>query len=465
MFAVTFWLGVPLKNINHFKHIPMTRLFFFVFLSLTAFLLYSCDPEDLITFNVDTNADHQDTNPGDDICQGPRGCSLRAALQEAAAGTKKDITINLPSGTYLLDLDRDELVVEGKLIKIRGGGMENTVIDARESSRVMSINSGIVSVTDVTLQNGETNSFNGGGVYIDSTALVTMDRVAIRNCKSLFQGGGLYIRNGANVVLRKVLIADNETGKGGGGGGGGIMNRGNLTIENSTIRGNVGGWSGGGISHASGRLTLKSSTVSNNQGPISGLNLFASATLSNVTVSGNQQLTDRSTYSGRAGVGVSIAKTTSMRNVTVTDNGNTLSNSSGNRDGGVRVVSGGTLYLQNSLIAENRQYDCLGSVTSRGNNLIGDASSATVSTASGDQLGTASSPIDPTLGTLTNNGGTTQTHALLAGSPAIDAGSNLAPASDPAACLPEDQRGVERPKDGDGRLPNVCDIGAFELEP
>ena len=444
----------------------MTRLSCLVLLSFTCLFLLSCDPEDRITFDVDTNADHHDSTPGDDICQGPRGCSLRAALQEAAAGTKKDITINIPSGTYLLDIDRDELVVEGKLIKIKGDGMENTVIDARESSRVMSIKSGLISITDLTLQNGNTDSFNGGGVFVDSTALVTMERVTIRNCQSLFQGGGLYIKSSANVVLRQVLIADNETGKGGGGGGGGIMSRGNLNIDNSTIRDNEGGWSGGGLCQtSSGRLTITNSTISNNQGPISGLNLQGRSTLSNVTISGNQQLTDRSAYQGQAGVGVSISGSTSMRNVTITNNGNTISVSSGNRNGGVRVVSGGSLFLQNSIIAENREYDCRGAVTSRGFNLIGDASLATVSSASGDQLGTSTSPIDPMLGPLTGNGGFTQTHALLAGSPAIDAGSNLAPASDPAACLPNDQRGIERPKDGDGRLPNVCDVGAFELEP
>jgi hypothetical protein len=70
-------------------------------------------------------------------------------------------------------------------------------------------------------------------------------------------------------------------------------------------------------------------------------------------------------------------------------------------------------------------------------------------------VGTANNPIDPRLGALADNGGPTKTHALLAGSPAIDHGDNNdAPAID--------QRGVARPRDGDGNGSRVVDIGAFE---
>jgi hypothetical protein len=57
---------------------------------------------------------------------------------------------------------------------------------------------------------------------------------------------------------------------------------------------------------------------------------------------------------------------------------------------------------------------------------------------------------DPNLGPLADNGGATQTHALLSGSPAIDAGDN-------STCPATDQRGVARPQG------SACDIGAYEL--
>jgi hypothetical protein len=91
------------------------------------------------------------------------------------------------------------------------------------------------------------------------------------------------------------------------------------------------------------------------------------------------------------------------------------------------------------------------------NNLIGDATGSTGFTdgVSGDIVGTSTNPIDPKLGPLANNGGRTKTHALKAGSLAIDRGDN-------ANLLPTDQRGLPRKKDGNGDGIARVDIGAFE---
>ena len=59
---------------------------------------------------------------------------------------------------------------------------------------------------------------------------------------------------------------------------------------------------------------------------------------------------------------------------------------------------------------------------------------------------------------MQGNGGPTETHALLVGSPAIDSG-------DDAACPATDQRGVARPVDGDLDGTPRCDIGAYEFVP
>ena len=81
---------------------------------------------------------------------------------------------------------------------------------------------------------------------------------------------------------------------------------------------------------------------------------------------------------------------------------------------------------------------------------------ASFATTTGDQLGTGASPLDPLLGNLADNGGPTLTHALLNGSPAVDAGSPATPGSGGGACEITDQRGTTRPKG------SQCDIGAFE---
>ena len=109
-------------------------------------------------------------------------------------------------------------------------------------------------------------------------------------------------------------------------------------------------------------------------------------------------------------------------------------------------IETGTVTLRNSIIAENRGYDCAGSITSSGYNLIGrDTTTCSFTANSGDKVGTEISPINPRLTPLTDHGGPTLTHALMAGSPAINAGNPETPGSGARACLPTDQRGVARP--------------------
>jgi len=87
-------------------------------------------------------------------------------------------------------------------------------------------------------------------------------------------------------------------------------------------------------------------------------------------------------------------------------------------------------------------------------NLIGDGTGSGITNEGGNLVGNVppyAAPIDPLLGALSKNGGTTATHALLAGSPAIDAGTS-------EGCPPTDQRGVSRPQG------EACDMGSFERD-
>jgi hypothetical protein len=86
--------------------------------------------------------------------------------------------------------------------------------------------------------------------------------------------------------------------------------------------------------------------------------------------------------------------------------------------------------------------------------LIGDGTGSDITNTNGNQVGNVppnSSPIDPRLGPLVDNGGPTRTHALLLGSPAIDAAST-------PDCPTTDQRGVLRPQGA------ACDIGSYERQ-
>jgi uncharacterized repeat protein (TIGR01451 family) len=120
--------------------------------------------------------------------------------------------------------------------------------------------------------------------------------------------------------------------------------------------------------------------------------------------------------------------------------------------------AGGSTVVRNTIVANNVTQpsgpavsNCAGVLTSQGNNL--DNGNTCGFTASGDLQNT-----DALLGSLADNGGPTRTHALLSGSPAIDAGASV-------SCPATDQRGVTRPQNGDGNGAALCDMGAYELQP
>jgi predicted outer membrane repeat protein len=135
----------------------------------------------------------------------------------------------------------------------------------------------------------------------------------------------------------------------------------------------------------------------------------------------------------------------------------TFSGNSAAAHGGAIAANCGVVTLSNTIMAHSPTGgNCYGTITSGGNNL--DSGNTCAFAARGDRINTI-----PRLGPLANNGGTTQTMALMAGSPAIDAGNNLICAAPPVNNV--DQRGVGRPIDGNENGIVICDIGAFEAQP
>jgi CSLREA domain-containing protein len=226
--------------------------------------------------------------------------------------------------------------------------------------------------------------------------------------------------------------------------GGAIRNAGKLTLKDSVVSGSssvpgvgLGGAGGGGIYNGPGAtLTLLRCTVSGNTALGSGGGVLNDGTLSasNCTFSGNTAARGGGLMT-RASDG---ASRTALRNCTIS-NCTATSISAGTADGGGGFFADGAAQqheVSNTIIAGNRSImnpDVAGHFTSGGHNLIGEMTTAVAvgDASNGDQLGYVVAPVDAKLGPLTMNGGSTPTHALLPGSPAIDAGNSLlAPAAD-----------------------------------
>jgi CSLREA domain-containing protein len=318
-----------------------------------------------------------------------------------------------------------------------GGGVANHNFDT-------------VTIANTTFANNSASALVAGGIWNLGGTLVLTNSLVVSNT-----GGGIYNTGTATVISTR--IADNS----GAADGGGIRNTGEMTLSLSTVVHNstaVGGVGGGIVNRDGGTFTVSKSTIVGNSADNGGgiLNTAvsthrpASITLRNSTVSGNSASSFGGgiiNASGLANARVKLIHTTVTNNSALEGNG-----------GGIRQSSG-ELSLINSLVAKNSAPGSpdvrieSGSVLARFN-LIGDGTGSGITNTDGNQVGNVppnSSPIDPKIGPLAQNGGPTLTHALLLGSPAIDAAST-------PDCPTTDQRGVLRPQGA------ACDIGSYERE-
>ncbi|MCT7974589.1 Calx-beta domain-containing protein [Laspinema olomoucense] len=262
-----------------------------------------------------------------------------------------------------------------------------------------------------------------------------------------------YVNNGASASFHDLTIAN---GRSVGEPGGGIYNNGGLVqLTNSVVNNNSGGGSGGGIFNFGGQLNIVSSTISNNFSPLEGGGIWNSGTLNitNSTISGNTAYT-AITYGG-GGI-YNNNGTATLSSTTVSDNLISSPAEFPSSGGGI-ANEAGTVYAKNSIIAGNQRSnanypDFSGILTSGGYNLIGDPTGGSGFAPTTDIL-----DVNPLLDPLANYGGTTPTHRLQLGSPAINAGDATFP-SPYISPLPFDQRG-----DGYDRIVNgLIDIGSYE---
>ena len=349
---------------------------------------------DAAVFTVTSNGDGADAAPGNGTCADAGGaCTLRAAVMEANALAGADsISVGVTSAITLASA----LPALAQSVTINGPGAAALSIDAAQHGRVFTVNAGVIlNLADLTLTGGTGGLSNAGGA----------------------------IENSGTANLTRMRLVANHADY-----GGAIANLpgGKLTLSDSTLDGNVAvAGFGGAIYNVGGGtvVTIIGCTISNNTAFHSAINapVGTLVTIANSTITGNTS-TGNGTVAGILG----------GPNVTVTN-----CTIVGNHGYGASSPK-----LRNSIIDSCAPYPTI--MLSYGYN-VAPSTACFVAPGTGDQFTT-----NLLLGPLQNNGGPTDTVALLPGSPALDA---VPLASCP---LSVDQRGVPRP------MGAACDAGAYE---
>jgi CSLREA domain-containing protein len=414
---------------------------------------------------VTTTADH------DDGSCGGGDCTLREAINaaNAANGANTILFASGLSGTITLQSALGPLTVIDS-VTIVGPGARILAVSGDEAIRVFTFSAGSSTISGLTIRDGwlagnsgDGASRFGGGIYNHATLTVshcTFSNNYVSGANNLNNGGNGGSGRGGAIFSDGTLTVDGCTfgpsapfganvvgggaganntaqigagGAGGAGQGAAVFNSGTLTVTNSSFANNAaaggtggsdtnfgggnGGEGNGGAIYNSGAMTITGCTIKGNQG-IGGLGGLGNNSFNN----------------GIPGLG----------------------------NGGLKT-NGGTAAVQETIVAVNTGnhgggVDVDGAFTSNGYNLIGTAAHSSGFGAATDQTGTDAAPLDPLLDSLRNNGGPTDTMALLAGSPAIDKGKSFGLATDQRGLARFDDPSIPNAADGDGR-----DIGAFEL--
>jgi hypothetical protein len=406
--------------------------------------------------------------------------SLREAICAANANPGADTITFSVNGTFLITgVANEDNGAAGDFdikqsLTIQGNGVANTIIDGNGIERIFDVFPSAASVfnlSDLTLQNGDTRTTSfkeGGALYLHNNVTTTLTNCQIINN---FSGANGAVENRGTLTISNCLFSDNQTIPATGSVvGGALHNAGSLAITNSTFTNNSVRGEGGAIATTTGAavsVSIQNTTFSNNQALVTGGGLGNGGAISTTGNQGTITITN-STFSGNKadnnGGGAYFITpdggtgAVTLTNVTLTNNTADQDNNGSGNGGGI-AQSDSSITLHNTIVAGN--INSISSVrddinaainSSSSYNLVGVNTGLTgISNGSNNNsIGTAGSPIDPLLGALANNGGTTQTHALLAGSPAINAGNS-------ALCPSTDQRGTARVA--------TCDIGAYEYVP
>lgn len=430
------------------------------------------------TITVDTLSDTE--------VRGDGLCSLREAIVAAnedrpyrgcEAGADADEIRFSVDGTIILNDDLPEIT---QALALSGPGTARLTLDGGEmASATHQLVLGLLrfrsaqpgerfEVTRMTLQRGGSGASPtgfGGGISIVAVEgspvgvrFLTLEDVRVQDCSA--QSGGAV---GADGPVR-------------------------VSIARSLLRRN-NAWTGGAISINNGRLLITDSSISRNE----ARNRYSKANGSagGISAAHSELVIRRSTFSGNVAESIAGAirlfeATALLQSTTVVHNSIDFQGLTGS---GVYLSGSSVLTMKNTVIASNRFTGHLaarasdanpdivldgseGRIVTRGFNLVGvnegienvfpDPAVERRPNLHGDYVGTLSAPLDPSLGPLGFNGGSTSSHSPLAGSLVIDRGE----------CTGEvaDQRGFGDPETarrivdvpGRANAADGCDIGAIE---
>jgi predicted outer membrane repeat protein len=337
--------------------------------------------------------------------------------------------------------------------------IDTSTLSLNTAAGVFSLGGGLANIDATADLEDTTVSDNtagtGGGIYSDednffSTLDTMFVTVSGNTATGAGGGGGIYLRHG-DAMINLATVTGNEATAGNGGGMVVIPDSNTIEVMQTAVFENTASGDGGGISYlgevgAAGNL-LRCAIYQNTAGDDGG-GVYVSQpgnmnmTFTKTTISGNTANGDGGGVYLSAGAGTFV----SLGHLTVVDN-------DAARGGGIYVANAAASYTAyHVLLSDNTAGagpNCDGStLTSGGWNLVRSLAGCTFASLASDLIGP-----NPLLGPLQFNGGATWTHALLAGSPAIDTGNGVNCTAGGAS----DQRGMTMPV-------GECDIGAYERQ-
>jgi hypothetical protein len=386
--------------------------------------------------------------------------SLRTLIDEAESGDTIDLSnltcsrITLSQGALKLELDDLTLV---------GPGADRLTLDAEHRDRILlHPGSGTLTIKDLTLANGRFDAVDndiGFGGCVATGASLTLRNSVIRDCLAVGVGayGGAvlsgFLTMSNSSISGSTAFGDHPT-NGTAAYGGGAFSYG-VDIFDSTISGNsaigtdnapLSHWEiGGGLFIARNGGSIERTTISDNFAIrfAGGLTQEGDLELRNSTISGNSTEQDD-------GGGLRVRQSTSI----LVENSTITGNHAGSRGGGISFIDNALpSSLFSTIVASNSAGNGAADIDSGMPLLISGSHNLVVDDGTNPQLPDDTLAEDPLLLPLMNNGGPTRTHALVAGSPAIDQGDNPGGRG-------TDQRGFGYPREFNG----VADIGAFEYQ-